>query len=791
MAKGERHDFTEKTARILRERVGGKCSNPECRKPTTGPKDDPSKVANVGEAAHITAATADGPRFNPGLTAEERRAVDNGIWLCRKCHKLVDGEPAKYTVEDLLRWKAEAEQLAHVELHDGVASSHPEWFGKQPSSTHRFVGRQAELWDLHEQLNDSERVAVGGSRSVTQIHGLGGIGKSFLVQRYAQMFAHYWPGGICWLDATMPEGETSAPALEAHRVSQFAEVAVELGLDTEGLNAKQLTKLVRGHLASRERTLWIVDDLSPGLEQEDVEAWLVPAHVLFTTRSREYGAIANTVDLGVLSPGDGYGLLTSWHSPASPEEEVAAVQLAKNLGYHALALAVSAASVQRWGGYLEFQRYVNDGARQHDALEQACVELREQLPTGHERSITKTLARSILELGPEGLDLLLFCSNVSALAIPARFYARSVQAVDELSEENAATRQRMAWSETDSLSLSELTEEGSVTVHSLVSRVVRALEHAERRDALRRAALLALEESLPAAAEIGRHYSIREEISISRDLLTDESDSGFGTIAFWLGRHDHVRGLYGAARRFGEMAVKVRRRELGEEHPDTLTSMNSLGMTLNAQGNLIEAKKLHEEALEVRRRVLGEEHPNTLTSMANVALTYRNIGNLTEAKELQKNTLKVRRRVLEEEDPGTLKLTCNLAETLHALGDLAQARGLQEKTLEAQRRVLGLEHPDTLTSMNNLAGTLQDEGDLAGARELHEETLEAQIRVLGKEHPSTIASMNNLAHTYFALGDNDRARQLVTPAMASARKVWGDEHPSTKALVAFLELLES
>ena len=39
------------------------------------------------------------------------------------------------------------------------------------------------------------------------------------------------------------------------------------------------------------------------------------------------------------------------------------------------------------------------------------------------------------------------------------------------------------------------------------------------------------------------------------------------------------------------------------------------------------------QVMKTRRRVLGSEHPDTLTSMANLASTYRNQGRWTEARE--------------------------------------------------------------------------------------------------------------------------------------------------------------
>lgn len=111
-----RDDFSADAKRVLANRVGQRCSNPECRALTTGPQVEPSKSVNIGVAAHITAASAGGPRFDSRLSSAQRAGVENGIWLCQNCAKRVDNDPGRYTREVLITWRKDAEQDAHVNL---------------------------------------------------------------------------------------------------------------------------------------------------------------------------------------------------------------------------------------------------------------------------------------------------------------------------------------------------------------------------------------------------------------------------------------------------------------------------------------------------------------------------------------------------------------------------------------------------------------------------------------------------------------------------------------------------
>ena len=101
--------------------------------------------------------------------------------------------------------------------------------------------------------------------------------------------------------------------------------------------------------------------------------------------------------------------------------------------------------------------------------------------------------------------------------------------------------------------------------------------------------------------------------------------------------------------------------------------------------------------MEVRRTVLGEEHPDTLTSMANLATAYLNQERWKEAEELELPVMEVRQRVLGEEHPSTLTIMANLAVTYWARGRHQEAQELALQVLEKWKTVLGDSHPRTLS----------------------------------------------------------------------------------------------
>jgi tetratricopeptide (TPR) repeat protein len=556
---------------------------------------------------------------------------------------------------------------------------------------------------------------------------------------------------------------------EAERTEQIRGIATVLDIPIQERSPEEIEGHLKRELEQRgEPFLWVVDDLPAGMDMDTLERWLVPhplGKTLITTRTREHDSLGTLIRLDVLEPDEAYELLTSQRRPKGAEEEDAARNLLKDLGHHALAVDVAGAALQASISPTPFTDFTNDLADPTEDELEFASELAGTLPTGHETSIAGTFLRSIEKMGPEGQDFLRLASMLATAPIPASLVISVFCEADGLSEASVKQRATRVIHSAENLSLAERVEgdDAAFLVHTLISRTMRFRDREPRRSGeLQDAAVRALtDEFRKKAGDPRTHHELEPTVVHARELVSRDEEIKTVDLMGGVAQYDYVRGAYKSAENLLRREWEIRSRILGDEHPDTLTSMNNLTATLRAEGDLAGAREKQEEVLEIRRRILGDEHPDTLTSIANLAGTLYAQGDLTGAREKEEEVLEIRCRILGDEHPSTLTSIANLAGTLYAQGDLTGAREKEEEVLEIQRRILGDEHPSTLTSIANLAETLRAQGDLTGAREKQEEVLEITRRILGDEHPSTSISAWNLLSTLRAMGDSIGARTVL------------------------------
>jgi hypothetical protein len=105
-----RDEFSAKTKRAAAMRARWLCSLTGCAKPTVGPSEESTQaVTMIGEAAHICGAAPGSRRYDPSMTPEERKSIDNAIWLCADHAEMIDRDEVTYPVEKLRAMKREHE----------------------------------------------------------------------------------------------------------------------------------------------------------------------------------------------------------------------------------------------------------------------------------------------------------------------------------------------------------------------------------------------------------------------------------------------------------------------------------------------------------------------------------------------------------------------------------------------------------------------------------------------------------------------------------------------------------
>ncbi len=267
-------------------------------------------------------------------------------------------------------------------------------------------------------------------------------------------------------------------------------------------------------------------------------------------------------------------------------------------------------------------------------------------------------------------------------------------------------------------------------------------------------------------------------LQIRRDMLGEEHRDTL-TSANEMGLLLAAQGNYSESERLLRQVMMIRRRILGDRHDDSLTSSNNLGGLYWLQGKYAEAESYWRDVLEVRRQTLGNDHPDTLESIDNMGALLQALGKYSEAESYSREAVSGRRRILGNTHTQTLISILNMGSLVQAQGRYEEAESLFREALDGFRRTLGEDHPTTLAATSILGGLFHDDGRLAEAEEFYHTVLEGQSRILGDAHPDTLQSVNNMGVLLRSVGRLAEAEVYYRKALEGFRRVLGADHRDT------------
>ncbi|KAF1948247.1 kinesin light chain [Byssothecium circinans] len=571
------------------------------------------------------------------------------------------------------------------------------------SQNDHFVGWESQLAELEAKL-------FGGKQTtMIAITGPGGTGKSQLALELAYQTRQKNKNcSVFWIDAS------DIDSLYQSYASIGQKIHVP-GWDDEKADIKQLVRL---HLSRKGARQWLLifdntDDInlgSSGLSTAgatDLLDYLPQSErcsIVFTTTNSDTAerlASQNIVELEKMAPDTAERMLENYlHTPVSRSEQQEAKLLLQELSYLPLAIVQAAAYINTRN--ITLQNYRSQLLQQKEEAFKRSSELPgDKLQEyGLKDPVTTTLLISIDQIrgsDPLAADYLFLAACVDRKDIPL-----------DLLEASSPRKRDDAVKVLNSYALvTRRPAESALDLHRLVHRALWWwLQKQERLD------------------QWTQHAIAR--------LLRVFPDDNHGSRSKWRRLLPHAKYV------LSHSLPK-------QEGADRMTLVWKCAMVLFSDGRYNESEELFVQVMETRKRVLGEEHPDTLTSMANLASTYRNQGRWKEAEELQAKELEICLKVLGKEHPDTLASMANLASTFWSQSRLTEAENLEVRVMETRKRVLGDEHPATLTAMGNLAFTLKSQSRNQEALILLQTCVRMRTQVLGGQHPDTETSLETLA----------------------------------------------
>jgi tetratricopeptide (TPR) repeat protein len=710
-------------------------------------------------------------------------------------------------------------------LGETLSLKQPRSFGFQPAGSNRFVGRAPELWAINDGLKRSANPMLSGVvRSIVQIRGMGGIGKSLLAEEYALRFGAAFPGGIFWLNAFGRDSNKSVQDREADRMQQITEFAAYIPLPVEKKPFPEIWAMLAEELA-KSPCLWIVDDVPSGLTREQLSKWYSPhpsIPTLITIPDLSHDDLGVRVDLDALNRDEALDLLRA-HKLKDGDAE-GAVSLVEALERHPLAIEIAAS-------YLEFR---NGSVSCADFVEQLRTPTRDQLEFAakvkHTAGLVTALSATMAQLSAPATDLLLLASALASAPIPAELIDAAFVRLDQCSAEAAQVMRMEATAETDRFALSRFdpVRPEARRVHTLVSRAARL--HAaspERVAQIRAAAVAALTDSLQAMT-YAKLFRLGLESTHARELSACPGNGEEAVLLVLVGCFDLARGDFDNAERLGHRALDFCTATVGADHiyanlakgllgqvlmcrgdyagagaifeplvgaakqnypPGNIYRLGaqlSLAMVFSAKGALAAARRMSETAVAESVSVTGTDHPLTLTARTMLSQIMAAQGDNLQAVELMNQVLADRRREAAEGDPDLLFEEFSLIKARGVGADLRDAEPILDKAVDVFTSEFGAENTLTLQAGLYRVCVMLQKGQISDAQSKAADLIMTMDRVFGAAHPLTLQSRILQAQTFGMESRYAEAQAQIEPLIAPLEKALSPHHPEVIAAKFFL-----
>ncbi len=650
-------------------------------------------------------------------------------------------------------------KLAEAPGYPGEAP--PIW--NVPIATRTFEGRSTALTALAGEPADDGRAAVTQTQVV---HGLGGVGKTQLVAR----FAHEHRGEydvVWWIRAEQ----------EATRLEDYAALGAKLGL-AEAIATDQgtLVAATKAWLERSRRWLLIFDNTP----EPEAIASLLPAgkggHVMVTSRRHaDWRALGATpLQLNVWERQESVDFLS--RSTGSLDRQ-AAGEIAELLGDLPLALAQAAAYTNEQ--VITLRTYHARLAERAGAL------LARGKPLDYEHTVATTWDLAFEQIGERQPVRSMFatCAYLGPERIPRELLSK--QTIVEPNTPAGLSTETLADDAIQVLlnyALLTPAADDTLDMHRLVQRVIREREAVDtQKDSAAAAVKLVQQafpdtrlepESWPRCSRLLAHALAATKHAQALDTARPETASLLAMSAIYL----QSRADFQQSKDLLKRALKIKEQAYGTDHPGVASALGELGIVLHELGELPAALAAHERALKIKEQAYGPDHPDVAKTLDHFGISLRELGKPSAARTAHERALKIREQAYGPEHPDVAKTLSNLGMVLQDLNELPAALAAQERALKIEEKAYGLDHPDVAKTLGNLGNVLQDLNELPAALAAQERALKIEEKAYGPDHHVVAKTLGNLGNVLKKLKELPAALAAQERALKIEEKAYGPDH---------------
>ena len=247
-----------------------------------------------------------------------------------------------------------------------------------------------------------------------------------------------------------------------------------------------------------------------------------------------------------------------------------------------------------------------------------------------------------------------------------------------------------------------------------------------------------------------------------------------------LGTVHRELGDYKLGESYLKDALKINKKQFGDEDPETATSQNNLAIVYKYMGHIEKGLALYQDAL---RKLIAEYGEDALA----LSPLYHNIGGIlhaagryAEAEEPGRKAWEISKAALGRNNPQTVADGAAYAGILDGLGRYKESEPIYKHALKRFEKLYGPDNYEIAVNLNNLAALKAAQGKNVEAEAHYRRSIEIKEKLFGKSHPDIALALNNLGSLLNGTGRHKEAVVVYKRALKMFEKTLKKDHPKLK-----------